>query len=126
MNREKLRLRPGDFLVAGVILLTALGLLAALAARAQGKPLTVQVYMNGALVREMSAWTSLTFTVEGTYCNVVSVDYGRVAVVESDCPSQDCVHTGWCSHAGQSIICLPNGVEIRLVGGAPEIDAVAG
>ena len=44
-----------------------------------------------------------------------------------DCPTQDCVHTGWISYTGQTIVCLPNGVEVRLTGGGaePEIDGVS-
>ena len=40
----------------------------------------------------------------------------RVAL--SDCPTQDCVHTG------QSIVCLPARIVIRLEGGASAPDAV--
>ena len=41
-----------------------------------------------------------------------------VYVSESDCPSQDCVHTGVITRAGQSIVCLPAQVVIHLEGAA--------
>lgn len=52
----------------------------------------------------------------------------EVWVEESDCPTQDCVHTGHISRSGQSIVCLPARVTIRLVGGTgeSEVDAVIG
>ena len=37
--------------------------------------------------------------------------------VESDCPGQDCVHTGTITRAGQSIVCLPEQVVVQLTGG---------
>lgn len=40
-----------------------------------------------------------------------------VKVAYSDCPTQDCVHTGTISRGGQSIVCLPARVIIRLEGG---------
>ena len=46
----------------------------------------------------------------------------RVAL--SDCPTQDCVHTGTITRGGQSIVCLPARIVIRLEGGAPAPDAV--
>lgn len=52
----------------------------------------------------------------------------EVCVEESDCPTQDCVHTGHISRSGQSIVCLPARVTVRLVGGTgePDVDAVIG
>lgn len=50
-------------------------------------------------------------------------------VAWSDCPTQDCVHTGAITRGGQSIVCLPARIIIRLEGGAPEdgaVDAVLG
>ena len=50
-------------------------------------------------------------------------------VARSDCPTQDCVHTGTISRSGQSIVCLPARIIIRLEGGTPEdggVDAILG
>ena len=48
-----------------------------------------------------------------------------IYVTHSDCPTQDCVHTGTISRAGQSIVCLPAQIVIHLEGaiesGAPDI-----
>lgn len=45
-----------------------------------------------------------------------------IRVVESDCPTQDCVHTGEIYRAGQSIVCLPARIIIALEGGAASGD----
>lgn len=46
---------------------------------------------------------------------------GRVGlqVTASDCPTQDCVHTGRIFRGGQSIVCLPARIIIQLEGGEP-------
>ena len=52
-----------------------------------------------------------------------------VQVAWADCPTQDCVRTGLISRGGQSIICLPARIVIRLEGGVPDnggVDAVLG
>lgn len=45
-----------------------------------------------------------------------------IQVRTSDCPTQDCVHTGVISRSGQSIVCLPARIIIQLEGG-PEVDS---
>ena len=51
-------------------------------------------------------------------------------VARSDCPTQDCVHTGTITRSGQSIVCLPARFILRLEGGTAEdggaVDAVLG
>ena len=41
-----------------------------------------------------------------------------VRVEHADCPTQDCVHTGIITRAGQSFVCLPARIIIRLEGGS--------
>lgn len=49
-----------------------------------------------------------------------------VRVVSSDCPTQDCVHTGQISRAGQSIVCLPAHIVITLAGTPADYDLITG
>lgn len=50
-----------------------------------------------------------------------------VRVESADCPTLDCVHTGVISRSGQSIVCLPARMIIRLEGGTENaVDAVTG
>ena len=56
---------------------------------------------------------TLTFSDSG-----ITADGSGVRVADSDCPTQDCVHTGRISRAGQSIVCLPAQVAVQLVGAA--------
>lgn len=54
---------------------------------------------------------------------LVDVDVGKIAVKSSPCPSQYCVHQGYKSHEGESIICAYEGLSITLrsVGGVEVI-----
>ena len=83
----------------------------------------VSVYQEGELVREVPLNETTELIVEGTYTNKILVKDGKTAIVESDCPGTDCVHSGWIHEAGRSIVCLPNRVEIRIEG-ASEVDFV--
>ena len=55
----------------------------------------------------------VTFFVEGTSVEV-ALDQEGAAIVASNCPDQNCVRTGRLTRAGESAICLPNRVVVRL------------
>lgn len=60
--------------------------------------------------------------------NHVRVQGGRVAVTDADCPDKVCVKSGWILNSGESIICLPHKLVLRIEGEPTEgePDAVAG
>lgn len=60
------------------------------------------------------------------YSLTIQISGSEVTVLESGCPSQDCVHSGTISRSGESIICLPNHLVIQLTGGSGDIDAALG
>lgn len=80
----------------------------------------VVIYENGKKVQELPLYQDTDFLIENNYTNKVAVQGGKAAIVESDCPGEDCVHSGWISGKGRSIVCLPNCVEIRIEG---EVDS---
>lgn len=47
--------------------------------------------------------------------NVLVFEQGMVRVVEADCPDQICVSFGWAKRAGQSIVCLPHRVVVKIM-----------
>lgn len=90
------------------------------------------------LLEQPRTYTSNGYTLTVTY----GVDYedpsrnalppsgkSGLRVAFSDCPTQDCVRTGTISRGGQSIVCLPARIIVRLEGGPgdpAEVDAVLG
>lgn len=51
------------------------------------------------------------------YYNVVTVSGGAVSVTEASCKNQVCVKHGSISAAGESIVCLPNRLVVRIEAG---------
>ena len=117
-----------DALVVLAVLLLALSLAARpyFAAKAAGE-LTVEVSIDGESVEccALSAYTGGTYESRG-YTLTVTVENGAVRVSESDCPNQDCVHSGAISRAGQSVVCLPARIAVTLEGAAADYDLIAG
>ena len=129
MNRSpKLKPTLWDALVVLAVLALA-GLLAArpfLAAKTAGE-LTVSISVDGETVERcaLSAYEGGIYESRGYTLTVEAAD-GAVYVVSSDCPNQDCVHSGAISRAGQSIVCLPARVAVTLDGSASDYDLIAG
>ena len=56
---------------------------------------------------------------------VLEVLNNRVRVLRSDCPRQFCVHQGWATVEGETIICVPHKTVIEVKSTArPMVDAV--
>ena len=80
----------------------------------------VVVYQEGEKIQELSLDKDTEVLIENDYTNKLIVRDKKVAIVESDCPGMDCVHSGAISGKGRSLVCLPNRVEVRIEG---EIDS---
>lgn len=128
-SQHELKFNRFDALVALIIALLAVT--AALwfyLPRSQSGQLTVVISVAGEETRRvpLSDFTETTVT-GGSYTLRVSTRDGGVAVTDSDCPTQDCVHTGVITRAGQSIVCLPAQVVVHLEGTAPDVpDVIVG
>ena len=128
-SQPELKWNRFDALVALIIALLAVT--AALwfyLPRSQSGQLTVVISVAGEETRRvpLSDFTETTVT-GGSYTLRVGTKDGGVAVTDSDCPTQDCVHTGVITRAGQSIVCLPAQVVVHLEGTAPDApDVIVG
>ena len=58
--------------------------------------------------------------------NTVTVEKGRICILEADCPDQICVNQGWISDSTVPIVCLPHKLMIEIVSGGGELDGGAG
>lgn len=56
--------------------------------------------------------------------NVVTVENGKVAVTQADCPDHYCMDRGFCDRGAQ-IVCLPNRLVLEFVG-KQAVDGVSG
>lgn len=110
--------RRGDLFAALLPLLLTAALLVFLLSggRADAQP-RAQIYQNGALLGEYPLSQAREIEVGGACTNLISIEKGKVAVIESDCPGGDCLRCGRIGESGRSIVCLPNRVEIRIDGG---------
>lgn len=119
-----------DALVAlAVALLAAVTALLFYLPRTQSDQLTAVITQHGQVVRRVALSGMDKEQVieldDGTYHLTVRVSADGAYVSHSDCPTQDCVHTGVIRRAGKSIVCLPAQVVVYLEGtpaaGQPDV-----
>lgn len=123
---EHLRFRKGDVLAIAMVLILAVLVAVSYLPKENAGPVTAEVYREGELVKTISLETDTRFEIVGKYTNVITVSDGQIAITDSDCPGEDCVHSGAIKATGRSIVCLPNEVEVRIVSGQSDVDFVVG
>lgn len=122
----RLKFQKGDWAATAVVVLLAVFVALLFVPKASQKAAQVEIYQDGQLVKTMPLSSDGSFTLKGKYTNVITVQNGGVSVTASDCPGEDCVHSGKIHAAGRSVVCLPNGVEVRIVGKTDDVDFVVG
>ena len=121
MGRSALTFKKGDLLAVALVVIAVLTS-ALWLPRLKTDGTFAQILQDGEVVRDVPLSVDQTFRIKGDYTNTVTVRDGKIAVTHSDCPTNDCVHMGWLKDGG-AIVCLPNRVEIRLVGDT-EVDVL--
>ncbi|MGO5049254.1 NusG domain II-containing protein [Dysosmobacter sp. Sow4_B12] len=126
------KLRPGiwDALVALTVAVLAVACAWTVwGGQDESGALTAVVSVDGVETERLALEEAERTIQAGGYTLRLRLTETEVWVESSDCPTQDCVHTGHISRSGQSIVCLPARVIVRLEGGETVdtgVDAVIG
>ena len=123
---RRLPFKTADLILVGGLLVVAAVLFFFLHSRPNdGRAVEVQV--DGATVATLPLDIDTTFVINGADGghNTLVIADGKASVTEATCPDGVCVRHRAIERAGQSIICLPNKVVVRVVG-EPTVDAEAG
>lgn len=122
--------RGDKFLLAGLLFMALLSM-AVLYGRVPffpGRPEALQatISVRGNIVKliALPAGEQLTCNVQGrSGPAIVEIHGARIRMLEAHCPGGLCVRQGWIERPGQSIVCIPGEILIRIEGTAP-LDAV--
>jgi len=88
----------------------------------------VCVEANGIIVAQVDLFENRQVVVAGAIGKtVVKIANGKVRVLSSACPEHICVETGNIDKVGDTIVCVPNRVVVRVVGtGKVNFDLITG
>lgn len=123
-------MKRGDRVMFGIFafLVAAGACVLAWRAFAPRSELTAVVISGGRTVRriKLSGAAPETFAVKyGAGWNLITVKDGMIAVTGADCPDRECVKRGWLTKPGESAVCLPHRLVVRIEGGEPAVDGTA-
>ena len=117
---DKKRLRNDIILIGSLLLVAVITLIVVLANRVKTN-LVAKVYVQDQLVEtiNLSKSEDEEYIIEGLKGKVhIHTHNGGIAVTESNCPHQDCVHMGYVKETNRPIICAYNAVYIVITGNA--------
>lgn len=126
VKQEHLRFRKGDFLAIALVAALAVLVAVSFLPKESSGTAAAEVYQDGVLVKTFSLQEDASLEITGKYTNVITVENGAISITASDCPGEDCVHSGAIHTTGRSIVCLPNAVEVRVVTKTSDVDFVVG
>lgn len=122
MDDKTLKIQKTDILLTASIFVFC-AVIAALMLFFHSDGTNVCIYKNGELFAEHALSEDISINVDGLM-NVV-IKNGSVHVENSVCPNGACEHTGSINKKGESIICLPNKILIKI-DGEGDTDAISG
>ena len=123
---DKKIVRNDIILITSLLLIMVIALIVILSTR-RNDNLIAKVKVQNEVVEtiNLSEKEDRDYYVEGLHGVVhIHTHDGAIAVVESNCPHQDCVHMGYVSETNRPIICAYNAVYI-IIEGESDIDVEA-
>lgn len=111
-----------------IVVLAALliGALYALLWRPGGEAGELSVWVSGEERMRLPLSDERRIEVSGAIgLSVIEIRAGRARVVESPGPRRICERMGWIAQPGESAVCLPNQVIIRIEADDPRFDAMS-
>lgn len=125
-NQNFLRFRKGDLLAIAAVVFLAVIVAVSFIPKTGDGAVAAEIYQDGKLIKTLSLEEETTVEVSGKYTNRITVQNGAISFASSDCPGEDCVHSGAIHSSGRSLVCLPNGVEVRVITQNSDVDFVVG
>ena len=125
-KQDFLCFRKGDVFAIAMVVIAAVLVALCFLPKSDTGTVAAEIYQNGELVKTLFLDEETTFEIHGKYTNLIQVSNGEIFFSASDCPGEDCVHSGAIHSSGRSLVCLPNEVEIRITTQNSDVDFVVG
>ena len=114
----KKTLRNDLILIISLVVVLVGSILAVLLTRKKNN-LVAKIYVKDELVQtiDLAKTDNTEFVIHGAKGDLtVSIKDHSIAVIDADCPHQDCVHMGYVKESNRPIICAYNQVYIIIEG----------
>jgi len=119
--------KRNDFILIGIILLIAVAALLYRNVVKQNGDIII-VYVDGKVYKELPLNQKTTLEIKGVGggTNLLIIEEGHADMVDASCPDKLCVDQKQIQYNGETLICLPNKVVVKVKSNKEsDIDAVA-
>ena len=114
-NNKPLIFRKNDlFLIIGIVVLAVLMLVVFVRSAAGGGEAVLEITSGSSVYGVYPLNEDREISIEDK--NTVIIKDGQVFMAEADCPDKLCVNSKPISSRGQSIVCLPNRIVLKIIG----------
>lgn len=112
---NNMKKRKTDIIIITIIILVAIISYFFISAFFKDEGTKVQVFQNNKLVKEFPINKDKIYEIKDKdKTNIVTVRSGKVFMKDANCPDKLCVKQGSISSNGESIICLPHRVIVKV------------
>lgn len=109
-------MKKKDVILIAIVLLAILASVFANKAINSGKSDRIEIYVKNKLYKEYPIDANEKIVIKnGNEKNIIYIHDNGVEMLEADCPDEVCIRTGFINKAGQSIVCLPHKINIKIV-----------
>lgn len=109
--------RRSDIAVVTALLLIALTLWGLRFFAPQGEDKKIEILCDGVPIKTIALPAEDSLIALGESGQIkLEIKDNQIRFVEADCPDKTCVRSGFIDKAGQSLLCLPNRIVVRIVG----------
>lgn len=115
---DKKKIRNDIILISSLLLVAVVSLVVVLSTRVKTN-LSAKIYVQNEVVEtiDLSKKEDADYYIDGLKGKLhVHTHDGKIAVLESNCPHQDCVKMGYVGETNRPIICAYNAVSIYIEG----------
>ncbi len=113
MNRKPVT-KPLDFLLIAILVIASVAIMVTSTATEPGAQAVVYVGGEKTMIVPLDVYAR--YEVEGKkgLCTFIVDEYG-ICMIQSPCPHHFCIQQGYINMSGQSIVCVPNEITIRVI-----------
>lgn len=127
---ERVFFRKSDIAVVAIILLAAFGVWGWMMFAPQPETKKIEIVRDGKLIETIALPAADNVIVLDADEHIkLELKDNQIRFLEIDCPDKICVRTGFIGKVGQSAVCLPNRIVVKITGGNGNetgVDGIAG
>lgn len=116
-------MKKNDFLLIGTLFLIGAFILAfQFSNKKSGEQVVITIDDKVYKVVNISEDVEIKVELEDGHYNTIQVKDGKVKMLEADCSNQVCVQSSQIEHVGETIVCLPHKVIVKIVASEQAVD----